>query len=246
MRSIAPPSRQRRPDAADDAKARRRAYALTRHRRFRDGGDADQPTLSRARPTRPARTSTRTPTPRRRTSCRSRASTTSSSGWATPARRPPTTARCGASRRSRSAGLETKVRDRASYLMVAERHPPRAHGATDARRRDRRARPSPRRRRARHRVPRRRRRKSAWRETTTRGAVSYLEPAEARRRRGRRAAQVRGPHLWRGHPLVHRPARLPRRLRPGLPQDQEDRARPPAACHCSRSTTAWATSSWAT
>ena len=38
--------------------------------------------------------------PRRRTSCPSTASTTSSSGSATPARRPPTSARCGASRRS--------------------------------------------------------------------------------------------------------------------------------------------------
>ena len=37
------------------------------------------------------------------TSCRSTASTTSSSGSATPARRRPITARCGASRRSRSA-----------------------------------------------------------------------------------------------------------------------------------------------
>ena len=60
-------------------------------------------TLARgAPPTRPAPTSTRTPMPRRRTSCRSRASTMSSSGWATRARRRPTTARCGASRRSPS------------------------------------------------------------------------------------------------------------------------------------------------
>ena len=39
------------------------------------------------------------------------------------------------------SGLETKVRDRASYLIVAERHPLRAHGAAYARGRDRRARP---------------------------------------------------------------------------------------------------------
>ena len=59
--------------------------------------------LDAAPPTRPAPGSTRTPTPRRPTSCRSRASTTSSSGSATPARPRPTTAPCGASRRSPSA-----------------------------------------------------------------------------------------------------------------------------------------------
>ncbi len=68
----------------------------------------------------------------------------------------------------------------------------------------------------------------------------------ARRRRGRHAAPVRGPHLRRGRPLVRRPPRLPRRLRARLPARSSARRRPPQGRRCSRSTTASATSSSAT
>ena len=139
------------------------------------------------------------------------------------------------------SGLETKVRDRASYVMVqhdirfvftAPLTPDgeiaehvRAHGdgvhdiafAVDDV-------------------------EAAWRETTSRGAVSALGPDRARRRRGRDAAPGLDPHLRRGPPLVRRPARLPRSVRSGLPQGQGAGAGGGAACRCSRSTTASATS----
>ena len=140
------------------------------------------------------------------------------------------------------SGLETKVRDRASYVMVqndirfvftAPLTPDgeiaehvREHGdgvhdiafAVDDV-------------------------ESAWRETTTRGAVS--RPAARPSSTAARTASLRAvldPHLRRGPPLVRRPARLPRRLRARLPQGQVARRRRPAGCRCSRSTTASATS----
>ena len=57
---------------------------------------------------------------------------------------------------------------------------------------------------------------SAWRETTTRGAVSALDPTELDGGEDGIAAQGLDPHLRRGPPLVRRPARLPRRLRARL------------------------------
>ena len=126
------------------------------------------------------------------------------------------------------SGLETKVRDRASYVMVqndirfvftAPLTPDgeiaehvRAHGdgvhdiafAVDDV-------------------------ESAWRETTSRGAVSALEPTELdggedgvlRRASIRTYGEVA--------PFVRRPARLRRRLRARLPQGQEPGRAPPAA-----------------
>ena len=117
------------------------------------------------------------------------------------------------------SGLETKVRDRASYVMVqndirfvftAPLTPDgeiaehvRAHGdgvhdiafAVDDV-------------------------ESAWRETTSRGAVSALEPTELDGGEDGVLRTVVDPHLRRGPPLVRRPARLPRRLRARLSQGQ--------------------------
>ena len=118
-------------------------------------------------------------------------------------------------------------RPRSDELRHApERHHDRPDRRPFARRRDRRARPS--------------RMATALRtspspSTTPPASFARRRPAarardragRARRRRGRRAAAVGRPHLWRGPPLLHRPERLPRRLRAGLPQDQEAGARPP-------------------
>ena len=73
------------------------------------------------------------------------------------------------------SGLETKVRDRASYVMV-QNDIRFVHGAAHARRRDRRARP-PARRRARHRVRGGRRRVCLARDDVAWGRVR-LEPTE--------------------------------------------------------------------
>ena len=121
------------------------------------------------------------------------------------------------------------------------RHPVRVHGAADARRRDRRARPRPRRRRPRHRLRGRRRRVGLARDDDPRRGLG-ARPDRARRRRGRDAPEGLDPHLRRGPPLVRRPARLPRRLRARLPQGEVAGRARPAACRCSRSTTASATS----
>jgi 4-hydroxyphenylpyruvate dioxygenase len=123
------------------------------------------------------------------------------------------------------SGLETKVRDRASYVMVQNdirfvftapltptaRSPStsRAHGdgvhdiafAVDDV-------------------------ESAWRETTTRGAVSALAPTELDWRRRRDAPQGVDSHLRRGPPLVRRPARLRRCLRARLSQGEVPARRP--------------------
>ena len=117
------------------------------------------------------------------------------------------------------SGLETKVRDRASYVMVqndirfvftAPLTPDgeiaehvRAHGdgvhdiafAVDDV-------------------------ESAWRETTTRGAVSALAPTELDGGEDGVLRRVLDPHLRRGPPLVRRSARLHRRLRARLSQGQ--------------------------
>ena len=85
---------------------------------------------------------------------------------------------------------------------------------------------------------------SAWRETTNRGR----ERPGARgggQRRGRHPPSVRDPHLRRGDPQLHRPQRLPRRLRPGFRKVRRP-ARAAGGLSCSRSTTASATSSSAT
>ena len=141
------------------------------------------------------------------------------------------------------SGLETKVRDRASYVMVqndirfvftAPLTPDgeiaehvRAHGdgvhdiafAVDDV-------------------------ESAWRETTTRGAVSALGADRARRWRGRRP-----PHGRRSAPTARSlHSFVDRRdyhgvFAPGYRKVKAAGARPPAACRCSRSTTASATSS---
>ena len=62
------------------------------------------------------------------------------------------------------------------------------------------------------------------RETTTRGARSAHGAGGARRRRGRRPPAQRRLDLRRRPPLLHRPPRLPRRVRARLSQGQEARA----------------------
>ena len=62
---------------------------------------------------------------------------------------------------------------------------------------------------------------ASFRETTTRGAQARDRAGRARRRRGRRPPPVGRLHLRRGPPQLHRPERLPRRLRAGLPEGQE-------------------------
>ena len=139
------------------------------------------------------------------------------------------------------SGLETKVRDRATYVMVqndirfvftAPLTPDgeiaehvRAHGdgvhdiafAVDDV-------------------------ESAWRETTTRGAVSALAPTELDGGEDGDAPQGVDPHLRRGPPLVRRSGRLrTASSRPGSARSRSRRA-PRAGCRCSRSTTASATS----
>ena len=124
------------------------------------------------------------------------------------------------------SGLETKVRDRASYVMVqndirfvftAPAHP---------RRRDRRARPRARRRRPRHRLRRRRRRVGLARDDDPGRGVG-ARPDRARWRRGRRPAQGLDPHLRRGPPLVRRPARATAApSRPAIERSRRRRARP--------------------
>ena len=115
------------------------------------------------------------------------------------------------------SGLETKVRDRAELRHGPERHPLRLHRAADAGRRDRRARPRARRRRPRHRL------RGPGRGVGVEGddLAGRRQRARAdrdRRRRGRRAPPCLDPHVRRGDPLLRRPARLPRRVRAGLPQ----------------------------
>ena len=139
------------------------------------------------------------------------------------------------------SGLETKVRDRASYVMVqngirfvftAPLTPDgeiaehvREHGdgvhdiafaVADV--------------------------ESAWRETTTRGATSAMEPTEIDGGEDGIAPPRGHPDVRRDAPLVRRPARLPRRLRARLPQGGEAGARGAAGSACSRSITASATS----
>ena len=139
------------------------------------------------------------------------------------------------------SGLETKVRDRASYVMVqndirfvftAPLTPDgeiaehvRAHGdgvhdiafAVDDV-------------------------ESAWRETTTRGAVSALAPTELDGGEDGDAARGLDPHVWRGPPLVRRSvATTPASSRPGIARSRR-RREPPEGCRCSRSITASATS----
>ena len=122
-----------------------------------------------------------------------------------------------------------------------ERHPLRVHGAADAGRRDRRARPRAWRRRPRHRVRGRRRRVGLARDD-----VPWRDLGDgadrARRRRGRHPAPVRDPDVRRDPPLVRRPARLSRRRsRRATARSRSRRARPRGSA-CSRSTTASATS----
>ena len=139
------------------------------------------------------------------------------------------------------SGLETKVRDRASYVMVqngirfvftAPLTPDgeiaehvREHGdgvhdiafAVDDV-------------------------ESAWRETTTRGAVSALAPTELDGGDDGDPAQGVHPDLRRDAPLVRRSQRLRRRLRARLSQGQAGGAGGAADCRCSKWTTASATS----
>ena len=107
------------------------------------------------------------------------------------------------------SGLETKVRDRASYVMVqndirfvftapltpdgeiAEHVREHGDGVRDIAFRVADV-------------------GSAWRETTSRGARVRPRADRDRRRRGRDAAQGVDPDVRRGPPLVHRPPRLPR------------------------------------
>ena len=86
------------------------------------------------------------------------------------------------------SGLETKVRDRASYVMVQNGIRFVFTAPADPRRRDRRARPAARRRRPRHRLRRRRRRERLARDDGPR-RDRRPAPDRARRRRGRRPAQ---------------------------------------------------------
>ena len=102
------------------------------------------------------------------------------------------------------------------------RHHDRADGAAHPRRRDRRARPGARRRRPGHRVPRPRRLLVVARDHGPRRALRD-GAGGARRRRGRRPPSQRGLDVRRRAPQLHRPARLPRRVRPGLSQGQEAR-----------------------
>ena len=107
---------------------------------------------------------------------------------------------------------------------AAARHPDRADGAADPRRRDRRARASPRRRRPRHRV-----RGPGLGRVVAGDHRPRREVGDgarrARRRRGRRAAPERRLDLRRGPAQLRRPARLPRRLRARLSEGQEARRR---------------------
>ena len=193
--------------------------------------------------TSPVHGSTAMRTPRPRTSCRSMASTTSSSGSATPARRPRTSARCGDSRRSRSRGSRRCPGPR-QLRDAAARHPDRADGAAHSRRRDRRARPRPRRRRAGHRV-RGRDSAAAWRETTARGARSAMEPVELD---GGEDGILRRSAVWTYGEVRH--SFVDRRDYHGVFAPGYRRVKKPAAAAtgsaCSRSTTAWATSGSAT
>ena len=66
---------------------------------------------------------------------------------------------------------------------------------------------------------------SAWRETTTRGAVSALAPTELDGGEDGTLRKALDPHLRRGPPLVRRPARLPRRLRARLSARSKSPAR---------------------
>ncbi len=96
-----------------------------------------------------------------------------------------------------------------------ERHPLRLHGAADAGRRDRRARPRAWRRRPRHRLRRPGRGcRLAGDHLARRGERPAAD--RDRRRRGRRPAARLDPYLRRGPALLRRPARLPRGLRPRL------------------------------
>ena len=157
----------------------------------------------RAPPTRPAPGSTRTPTPRR-------ADFLPLKGidhvefWVGNARQAAAYYRAlwGFTPVAFS-GLETKVRDRASYVMVQNdirfvfTAPLTPDGEIAEHVRE------PRRRRPRHRVRGRRRRIGLARDDVAwRGVGARAD--RARRRRGRRPPQGLDPHLRRGHPLVRR------------------------------------------
>ena len=126
----------------------------------------------------------------------------------------------------------------------AERHSLRLHRPADRHRGAGRARPPPRRRGARHRLRRRRRGVGLARDDRARRPLR----AGADRAQGRegRAPPLRDPHLRRGAPLLHRPQRLPRHLRPRLPPHRQARPPRPPGSSCWRSTTASATWRWAT
>ena len=136
------------------------------------------------------------------------------------------------------AGLHTGVRDRASHVLVAGAHPPRAHGRADARPRHRPPRRAPRRRREGHRA-------------LGPGRGARL-PHGRRARRARRARAVGGHRRARhGAPGDHRhlrrdAAHLRRagglRRRRSCPATRRART-PRATPACSPSTTSSATSS---
>ena len=98
------------------------------------------------------------------------------------------------------SGLETKVRDRASYVMVQNDIRFVFTAPLTPGRRDRRARPRPRRRRPRHRVRGRRRRVGLARDDDPRRGVR-ARPDRARRRRGRR--RCAGPSIHTYGEVLH-------------------------------------------
>ena len=84
---------------------------------------------------------------------------------------------------------------------------------------------------------------SAWRETTTRGAVSALAPTELD---GGEDGDLRKAAIHTYGEVLH--SFVDRRdyhgvFAPGYPRGEVDRRPPPAGCRCSRSITASATSS---
>ena len=128
------------------------------------------------------------------------------------------------------SGLETGVRDRASYVMRQNDITIVLTAPAQPRRRDRRARPPPRRRREGHCLQRRRRIGLVHRDHVAR-RPSGSRADRARRRRGRRPPTLVRLHVRRGPPQLRRSVRLPRRLRARLPEGQEAgprRGGPPA------------------
>ncbi len=125
-----------------------------------------------------------------------------------------------------------------------ERHPVRVHRTDLARRRDRRARGEARRRREGHRLRGRRRRVGLGGDDEAGRAIG--PGADDARGQEGRPPQEQHPHLRRGRPLVRRPLRLSRRVRPRLPPHHEPGDPRRAARACSRSTIASATSGSAT